>query len=45
MELYLINKLKPKYNLGGLAEDHLTYNLPEPQFEEMWVGAVYDKNH
>ena len=43
LEMYIINKIKPSYNMKGHADDDLTYDIKLPKFKEMWIGAVYDR--
>ncbi|KKN78263.1 hypothetical protein LCGC14_0351220 [marine sediment metagenome] len=41
LESYLINKIKPKHNMGSIAKDQLSFNIEIPEFKDMWVEAVY----
>ncbi|CAM0041835.1 hypothetical protein VPHK120G1_0076 [Vibrio phage K120 g1] len=43
LEVYLINKLKPKFNKSEMAYDSLTFEIATDEFKEVWVANVYDK--
>ena len=43
IEMYMINKIKPKHNKEGASKDEITYQIETPHFKEIWVSQVYDK--
>jgi len=42
-EMYLIDKLKPTHNKQAADCDGTTFEIPLPEFKEIWVRFVYDK--